>query len=72
MNNNNLSFQDIINKFNYLINFINNNNNIINNNIMNKYLNYHKLDEFYNKYMTGEYNIHNPIQLHNHHKTKTY
>ena len=39
---------------------------------MDEDLNYHKLDEFYNKYMTGELNIHNPIQLHNHHKTKTY
>ena len=39
---------------------------------MNNDINYHKLDDFYNKYMTGEYNIHNPIQLHNHHNTKTY
>ena len=39
---------------------------------MDENLNYHKLDDFYMKYMTGEYNIHNPIQLHNHHKTKTY
>ena len=39
---------------------------------MDENLNYHTLDDFYNKYITGEYNIHNPIQLHNHHKTETY
>ena len=39
---------------------------------MNEDLNYHKLDDFYMKYMTGEYNIHDSIKLHNTQKTNTY